>query len=175
MNESDWMDVLRQEAKYSGKSLNALAKQLGVSSSKLSQVLRGIYPGQTEDLRIAVMGQLMDQTVNCPVRGAIRLDECAAQQKQPFSTANRERIRLYRACRSGCPHASPELNTNDDGKTNKVVNKAPMGEFYNLEQQKNFIRRTADGDMSKMAELLERELERLAMKYNQLLWQRRNN
>ncbi|WP_087022479.1 helix-turn-helix domain-containing protein [Thaumasiovibrio subtropicus] len=169
MSELDWKEALRQELEHSGKSLNALAKELNVSSSKLSQVVRGIYPGKDDDLKLAVMGKLMRQTVTCPVKGAIPINVCDAYQKQPFSSANRERVRLYRACRNGCPYSSL---CSDDQKRQKPQETAPLSEYYNLEEQRNFIKRTADNDPQRLAELYERELERLAVKYNQLIWKR---
>ncbi len=164
MSELDWKEALRQEIEHSGKSLNVLAKELGVSSSKLSQVVRGIYPGKDDDLKLAVLGKLMRQTISCPVKGEIPINVCDTYQKQPFSSANRERVRLYRACRNGCPHSS---HCNDGQTHSKPKEAAPLNEYYNLEEQRNFIKRTAHNDTKRLA-----ELERLAVKYNQLIWKR---
>ncbi|MGF1723340.1 helix-turn-helix domain-containing protein [Photobacterium nomapromontoriensis] len=101
MNQPEWLDVLRQELEVSGRSQNQLAAELGVSPSLLSQMLRGTYPGSTEMLQISVEGILMHREVMCPIKGSIPVNECAGHQNKPFSSSNRERVKLYRACRSG--------------------------------------------------------------------------
>ncbi|MGF1723339.1 hypothetical protein [Photobacterium nomapromontoriensis] len=44
--------------------------------------------------------------------------------------------------------------------------------MYNLENQLAYLKRAANGDIAKLNELLEKELIRLASRYNQLLWKR---
>ncbi len=103
---SDWLEVLDQACQKS--SQNRVAKRLGVSAAMISQTLKGKYPGDTRKLRIRVEGELMGAAVQCPVLGEISARQCLDCQAQPFAATNAQRVRLYRACRSGCPNSSIE-------------------------------------------------------------------
>lgn len=83
----------------------AVADQLGVSGSMLSQALANRYPGDMASLEQRVRGAFMGSTADCPVLGEIGMDRCLQEQKTPNSAASSVRVRLYRACRSGCPHS----------------------------------------------------------------------
>ncbi|MGF1689318.1 helix-turn-helix domain-containing protein [Photobacterium japonica] len=163
----NWLEALKAELNKDEVTQNKLARDLGISSSMLSQVVRGIYPGNTDTLQARVEGRLMDYTVQCPVKGCIRRDECLDHQKKPFSSANRERVKIHRACRSGCPHSTLEPTVNAQRID---VRASPTDEAYNLDSQLAYIRRSAQGDPLKLNDLLEKELSRLASRYNQLLW-----
>ncbi|UTV30192.1 hypothetical protein [Photobacterium atrarenae] len=169
MRNDDWLTVLQEEVDKPGKSQNKVAKELGISPSKLSQTLRGVYPGSTEDIRLKVEGKYMSRTVACPVKGEIPIDECSENQQRPFSSANRERVRLYKACRSGCPYSS--LDATAKGKPIEV--RTTTDEVYRLDDQLAYLRRTAKGDSLRLNELLEAELSKLATRYNQLLWSKK--
>lgn len=170
MKELTWLEVLRDEINKPGKSQNKVAKELGFSSSMISQVLRGKYPGSIENLKLKVEGRYMNLTVSCPVKGEIPVDECREHQSRPFSSANRERVKLYRSCRSGCPHSSLPATA----KSQRIDIKVTAGdEVYNLENQVAFLKRAAGGDSLKLNELLEKELTKLATRYNQLLWSKK--
>jgi len=167
MNE--WVKVLADAVAAPGMSQNKMANQLGVSTSMLSQVLRGIYPGNTEKLQMKVEGQFMNRVVNCPIKGEIPIDECHEHQQRPFSSANRERVKLYRACRSGCPYSSLEATAKQQAL--EVKNKGT--EIYNLARQLEYIKNLAACDKDKLTELLERELTRLATRHNQMIWNKK--
>ncbi|EJK2116150.1 helix-turn-helix transcriptional regulator [Vibrio navarrensis] len=166
MSEKTWLDALKAEIEKPGNSQNKVAKELGISTSKLSQTLRGVYPGSVEDIRIKVEGMYLTRTVTCPVKGDIPIHECADNQQRPFSSSNRERVRLFKACRSGCPHSKLEQTTNT--KAISVVSEE--NDIYNLDNQLAFLKREAKGNSLRLNELLEAELIKLAAKYNQLLW-----
>lgn len=83
----------------------AVAAQLGVSGSMLSQALANRYPGDMVALEQRVRGALMGSTVDCPVLRVIRADRCLTEQQARFSSASSIRIRLYHECRAGCPHS----------------------------------------------------------------------
>lgn len=100
---TDWLETLRQECQQT--SQNRVATRLGVSSAMISQALRGIYPGDLNGLRKRVEGELMGSEVSCPVLGDISSRQCLDCQRQPFAATNAQRVRLYRACRSGCPNS----------------------------------------------------------------------
>lgn len=99
----DWLQILADECQASSQA--KVAKRLGYSAATVSLVLKGTYSGDLQKVEQAVRGALMRQTVACPVLGDIPAQDCLGHQKAPFSTASPERVRLYRACRSGCPHS----------------------------------------------------------------------
>lgn len=170
MSESNWLEVLKNEIEKPGNSQNKVARELGVSSSQISQVLRGIYPGSIETLKVKVEGKYMQRTVTCPIKGEIPVDECQEHQSRPFSSANRERVKLYRSCRAGCPHSSLEATAKSQRIAIKVTTEE---EVYHLENQLAFLKRAAEGNSMKLNELLEKELTKLATRYNQLLWSKK--
>lgn len=103
---SDWINALRKACEDTSQS--RVASRLGVSGSMISQALKGKYPGDTAKLRTRVEGELMGAAVSCPVLGDISSRHCLDCQRQPFAATNAQRVRLYRACRSGCPNSSIE-------------------------------------------------------------------
>lgn len=102
---SEWIDVLRQECDRV-KSQAKVARQLGVSAAMVNQVLNGVYKASTDRIEALVRGELMHETVQCPVMGDVSKRKCADVQAQPFAATNPQRVALYRACRSGCPFSS---------------------------------------------------------------------
>ncbi|WP_413112124.1 helix-turn-helix domain-containing protein [Thaumasiovibrio sp. DFM-14] len=166
MTDTELVQILQQEVATTGQSQSQLAQRLGVSTSLLSQVLRGIYPGNTDNLKIRVKGVILRQTVSCPVKGEIYIHECASHQEKPFSSANRERVKMYRACRSGCQHSRLEVSV----KAPQLGSQCTSEEMYNLADQLAYLKRTAEGDPARLSQGLEKELSRLAARYNQLLW-----
>lgn len=99
----DWVEELAAEA--TATSLKAAAKKIGYSDAVLSHVFSGSYSGDLARVEEKVRGALMGVTVMCPVLGEIGRDHCLDQQKMPFSATSSIRSKLYRACRSGCPHS----------------------------------------------------------------------
>lgn len=99
----DWVEELAAEA--TATSLKAAAKRIGYSDAVLSHVFSGSYSGDLARVEEKVRGALMGVTVMCPVLGEIGRDHCLDQQKMPFSATSSIRSKLYRACRSGCPHS----------------------------------------------------------------------
>lgn len=102
---SAWLEVLRAECERV-KSQHKVAKRLGVSAAMVNQVLNGVYKASTERLEALVRGELMHETVLCPVMGEVSKRKCVDVQAQPFAATNPQRVALYRACRSGCPYSS---------------------------------------------------------------------
>lgn len=103
MAEAGWLSALRQVCADGSQA--AVAKRLGVSPSMINQALKGVYKGDIERLRGLVEGAYLNQTVRCPVIGDIGLDVCLHHQAEPFKPVNPLRVKLYRACRGGCPHS----------------------------------------------------------------------
>lgn len=100
---SEWLNVLARVCAES--SQNRVAQRLGVSASMISQALRGRYPGDLRALQQRVEGEFMGTVVQCPVLGEISARQCLDCQAMPFAATNAQRVRLYRACRSGCPNS----------------------------------------------------------------------
>lgn len=99
----DWIIALADAC--TATSQTSVAKRLGISGSQISQALANRYPSPLERLEDQVRGALMGACVACPVLGEIGRDRCLSEQGMPFSPASSVRVRLYRACRAGCPHS----------------------------------------------------------------------
>ncbi len=104
--ESSWITALRKACAETTQA--AVARKLGVSTSMISQALKGGYnKGRTDRLQTLVEIELMAQTVDCPIIGTLLKRRCIEHQTRDsrFATANPLKMQLYRACRSGCPHS----------------------------------------------------------------------
>lgn len=101
-DEPIWLAELRGLAKRLG-SIRAAADAIGYSRTAVSLVLAGTYGKSTEQIARAVMATVT--RVACPVLGEIAADQCRAEQVRPYSSANPQRIALFRACHGGCVHA----------------------------------------------------------------------
>jgi hypothetical protein len=101
--QMDWLELLRSEVEKTSQS--KVAKRLGVSAAMVSQALNGIYPGDMEKLKGRALGELAGLQVHCPVVGDISRRLCLDWQARPFAVTNPTRVRVYKACRSGCEHS----------------------------------------------------------------------
>lgn len=103
MSGDDWLTVLRRACEEASQA--AVARRLGVSASVVNQALQEKYKGNLATLRSKVEGVLMEHVVDCPVLGEMAKHKCLEHQGRPrqFVTVNPLYVRLYRACRSGCP------------------------------------------------------------------------
>ena len=101
----DW--VLALAAACDRETQRKAAERVGFSHTVLSQALRNAYPGNLSKVEAAVRGAFMAGTVPCPVLGEIGTDACVAHQARKLAAlgANPDHVRLYRACRGGCPHS----------------------------------------------------------------------
>lgn len=104
----DWVLAL---ATYSdAHSQNKAGKLIGYSGATVCLVLGNSYPGDMATVEKAVRGALMNETVDCPVLGEIPANRCLKNQQLAFSSANAQRIQLYKACHGGCPHNKENAN-----------------------------------------------------------------
>lgn len=103
MDETGWLDALRQACTDSSQA--AVARRLKVSPAMISQVLNGVYRGDMARIQGLIEGVYCQKTVQCPVLGEIGLDVCLNWQAEPFKPVNPTRVKLFRACRGGCPHS----------------------------------------------------------------------
>lgn len=101
---SEWIQALAAACERTSQA--QVARQLGVSASMVSQVLGGTYRASTQTLEQRVRLELPDGTVSCPVAGELTVSECRAHQARPFANTNPQRVKLYGACRNGCPHST---------------------------------------------------------------------
>ena len=120
---SAWIEVLRV-ASANGKQ-KSVAKQIGYSSSVISQVLTGTYRDELpperrqqalKRIQMAVEGALLKAEVACPILGELPQQKCIELQRRPFSAANPTDVQLYRSCRGGCPHSLIGANAEGGSK-----------------------------------------------------------
>lgn len=164
MNKEQWFQVLELKVRESSQA--QIARELGVSSTMLNQVLRNRYKGNIDTIKNRVEGRYLRHQVHCPVAGQINVDSCRDNQVRPFSSTNPQRVRLYRACRGGCPHSQLQQTA----VTQRIDVQSATDTRYNLEEQLAFCRRLAQGDLQHHIELLERELQKVANRLNTSLW-----
>lgn len=78
----------------------AIARRIGVSEGTISNALKGRYIGNVDALAERIRGELLNQTVVCPVLGQISTRICQDERNKPFHSANPVRVQLARACRT---------------------------------------------------------------------------
>lgn len=97
-------DALQALHDLCGKTTQAqVARRLGVSDAAVSGALKGRYIGNVERLAERIRGELLNETVACPVLGEITTRICQDEREKPFHSANPVRVRLWRECQR-CPH-----------------------------------------------------------------------
>lgn len=99
----DWVHALATEC--SATSQKAAAGRIGYSPAVVNTVLARTYKGDLTAVQQAVEGALLSATVMCPVAGDIPSHVCLEYQRRPLVPTNSQRVRMFRACRSGCPHS----------------------------------------------------------------------
>jgi hypothetical protein len=102
--EELWRRTLRQHCAQTSQA--DVAKVLGYSAAVINQVLKGTYKGDTEKVIRAVRGAYLGDTVECPVIGELQTHRCIENQRAPYAATNPQRVRLFRACRDGCPYST---------------------------------------------------------------------
>lgn len=103
-NPPDWVIVLAEACNMSTQA--AVARQLDYSPAVVSSVLSNSYQkGDIASFEQVVRTELMAETVMCPRQGEITRKLCLDWQKKPFDTTSANRVRMYQACRNGCPNS----------------------------------------------------------------------
>ncbi|HEY3918829.1 MAG TPA: transcriptional regulator [Stellaceae bacterium] len=97
----DWVEHLALAADRTSQS--AAARRIQYSPAVVSHVLKRTYPGALDKVEAAVRAALMRETVACPVLGEISGADCLAQQREPYSNQNPQRVALFSACQR-CPN-----------------------------------------------------------------------
>lgn len=99
MTESSLLSLLKDAVNSQGSQAK-VGKMLGYSSATISQVLSGSYQGTLDSFLARVEEVFGTREISCPILGAIPLSRCVKERRREFSTANPQRVQLYRACRS---------------------------------------------------------------------------
>ncbi|MGB1762993.1 hypothetical protein [Alloalcanivorax xenomutans] len=108
----DWVRVLADECDRTNQ--NKTAVRIGYSHAVVSTVLGKCYRGDYTAVEQAVKGALMNAKVWCPVAGELAAHQCSEYQRAPFTPTNPIRVRMFRACRAGCPHSRHTRRETDD-------------------------------------------------------------
>lgn len=100
----DWVEALARACE--GTSQARVAGRLGFSPPTVNQVLKAAYKGNLSRIEAAVRGAFMADVVDCPgFGGPIPTNECVAWRRRKYDGGNHLNVRMYRACRGGCPHS----------------------------------------------------------------------
>ncbi|MEL7098259.1 MAG: hypothetical protein AAGM84_05455 [Pseudomonadota bacterium] len=98
----DWIEALVEAC--DATSQNKVAARLDRSATVISQVLRGTYPGNLDNVERRVRAVFLAEQVDCPALGPISSEDCLAWQDK----AKEERattplnVTITRSCRR-CP------------------------------------------------------------------------
>jgi DNA-binding transcriptional regulator YdaS (Cro superfamily) len=110
----DWITIMAEECDRT--SQRAVAGRIGYSAGAVNQVLSAKYKAPTDKIEQAVRGAYLCAVVACPVLGELAADQCLEHQKHPWSSSPL-RLRLYKACRAGCPHSRITPNAAKENAT----------------------------------------------------------
>ena len=98
-----WIKALAEECDKLGV-VRPVAARIGYSHSAVSAVINGSYPGNRAKIQTAVTSCLMGNEVTCPVMGKIASEKCLKiQRRTTLMSSDPTAVKLWRACRSGCP------------------------------------------------------------------------
>lgn len=101
-----WVMVLA--AACDDASQNIVAKQLGYSAARISQILNRRNMAGSGVVERAVRGAFMGDTVACPaLHQELPSNECVTWQRRPYDGSNHQTVRMFLACRY-CPNRKQE-------------------------------------------------------------------
>lgn len=98
--DADTLALLRDRLDHHVGSRSALAREIGVSRSAISQALDGRYPAATDQLAAKIRDVLVDRLI-CPHSGdEIAPGLCKELRERPISAAcgSREDVKHWQAC-----------------------------------------------------------------------------
>ncbi|MCJ8142934.1 helix-turn-helix transcriptional regulator [Ancylobacter sp. A5.8] len=94
--------ALLREALERYGTRDAVAEQLGVSRTAVSQALNGRYPADVRRLAAKIVERFADH-IACPhLAREIRSAECVELRERPLTPTSREAVKQWQACRA-CP------------------------------------------------------------------------
>jgi len=103
--DDEALGLLRRRLDHHGGSRTALARELSIARSSLSQALDGRYPADTGRLRSRIV-ETFAERIDCPHLGRdIPPAECRSLRERPLAAciASRATVKHWQACQ-GCPH-----------------------------------------------------------------------
>lgn len=159
-----WLEVLREQVALNGQ--RPVAEKLGVSNTVISQVVNEKYPGDMTRIQALVESVYMSKSVLCPVLGEIAWHSCQMHQKNT-KTGNPTKLRLYRACRSGCKNSDLPVTQNIQLNPSSTVSRSLK--IYDADAVIARLKRQVESDGGgalQFAELLQAELKSLSTKLN---------
>lgn len=97
-----WLEILRQQVSTKGQA--AVARELGVSPTTISQVIGGKYPASTENIEKKIMRIYGSGSgIDCPTLGEITPQRCVDTWEKAkrigVGAGNPATMRLYKTCR----------------------------------------------------------------------------
>lgn len=98
--DAETLSLLRARLEFHSGSRSALAREIGVCRSAISQALDLRYPAGTDVLRDKIIATLADRIV-CPHSGAeIAPGHCKETRERPLSAAcgSRDDVKQWQAC-----------------------------------------------------------------------------
>ena len=98
--DADAMRLLQARLEHHGGSRAAVARELGVSRTAISQALNGRYPADTRKLRATIVERLAEM-VKCPhlsVELAPGVCKAARERKLSAASGSREDAKHWQAC-----------------------------------------------------------------------------
>ncbi len=164
---SNWKQVLIEQAQQHGQL--AVAKELGVSKTAISQLINDKYPGDLTRMQKLVEGAYMNQVVQCPIMGELSLHECDKHQRNT-STSNPLRLKLYKACRSGCPNSQQAQKYTKQIPVHTQISRTQNA--YNSSAVISRLERQVQSDgggLRQLCDLLKQELKAVEHRFNRLL------
>lgn len=99
----EWVLALAEAC--TAKSQKDVAEQLGYSASAISATLANAYKGDVREISERVRGAFLSFQVECPRKGTMDRNTCLQWQDKPFAATSADRVAMFHACRSGCPHS----------------------------------------------------------------------
>lgn len=84
----------------------AAAKAIEMSPATFSHLIgRKVEKHNVEKIYAKIRGALLGETVECPRKGTMSRNTCLRWQDKPFAATSADRVAMWHACRSGCPHS----------------------------------------------------------------------
>lgn len=96
VQESRWLQELRAQCQTTSQP--KVAKVLGYSPAVINQVLKGTYKGDIKKVEQKVRGCYLGETVGCPILGELERNKCIEHQNAKYSSVNRLKVQLFKAC-----------------------------------------------------------------------------
>jgi hypothetical protein len=186
-----WLDELKQQVEST--SLATAAHAMGVSKTAISLLLAEKYGADTSKMQALVESVFMGHKIDCPILGSLPKHKCKQHQHCTHVGSQPQQIRLWKACRSGCPHSQlnerlihpvrltaepthqPTIAPINAASKHKTYD--PNAAIFRLERQaRTDAARTDVGNANRhyqslLLDLLKREIIAMGNRYNRTLSQ----